>query len=156
MMTKEALFFLAGAGLALASMPAPALAQPMSGDWHHHGMAMLAGLHLTPDQKTSLHQAFDSQKATMHALFREDEALHRQMRDGLFSGASGATLSALMQKDEAVHAKMDAEHLQMMLQLRSVLTPAQLAEAKATMAKMDSLHAQERALWHGGENASTN
>ncbi len=49
------------------------------------------------------------------------------------------------------------EQIQDAIAIRNVLTPAQLAQISATKAKLDSIHAEMKALWaqSGGTGSST-
>lgn len=139
------------AGLALLAalaLPLAARAQPAPGPDHHGMMDVIPLLGLTATQQAQIHTMFDTRRGAMHAAMAQEHALHRQFAQALLSGASSTTLAGLQQQSEALRARMDAEHLQMLLQMRSLLTPAQLAAAQTKLTRLAALHAQERALMH--------
>ena len=46
-----------------------------------------------------------------------------------------------------LHDQMMNEQIQDAIAIRNVLTPAQLAQISATKTKLDSIHAEMKALW---------
>jgi hypothetical protein len=54
-----------------------------------------------------------------------------------------------------IHDQMMNEQIQDAIAIRNVLTPAQLSQISATKAKLDSIHAEMKALWAQSGSPST-
>jgi Spy/CpxP family protein refolding chaperone len=139
---------LAGAaafGLALTSVAA--VAEPMRG-WGRHGdeMEILAGVNLTDAQKSQIHAIEHDSWSHQRASFEQLRAIHGQLQAGVLAGESAAQLAPLLSQAEAIRTAMDQQHLATVLQVRGTLTTAQLSQAATNLAKLTSLHEQERAM----------
>lgn len=114
-------------------------------------LGMLQALSLSDAQKTQVQAAMESGR-TAAAPYREQlQAIEAQIKAKL--AASGAVAMAdvapLLQQKEQVMAELDQAHMATVLQVRSVLTPAQIAQAASMETQLATLHAQERAVMNG-------
>ena len=136
---------------------AAASAQPIGDDWHHGGpgggeMAFLRGLHLTEAQKQQAHAILKDAFARGRPAMEQMHALQEQKITLLLTaGSTAAQIEPIVKQEESLHSQMEARHLQLALQLRALLTPAQLAQAADLHGKLEALHAQERATLEGTE-----
>ncbi len=128
-----------------------ALAQGWEG--HHHGFdggefGMLHALSLTDAQRTQVHAAMEAGR-TASAPYREQlGAIQAQLRAKLTASGTVAMadVAPLLQQKERVMAELDQTHMATVLQIRSVLTPEQIAQAASMETQLATLHAQERAV----------
>ena len=153
--------------LGAALLPFAALAQ--SGDapdfapgGFHMGMhgpeaALLSGVNLSSVQQTQVQQLRDAARTQAKPLMQQLRSLHEQIDGLLFAaGAVDTTkLTALRTQEATLRGQLDDLHLNTILQVRSVLTPAQLAQAAATHTQMESLHDQMHNLMHQGAQSPT-
>jgi Spy/CpxP family protein refolding chaperone len=138
---------------AAALVPALALASPMGGGWHHDGMDILHGVSLTDTQKEQLKQIESSSWTQMKSAGEQMRTLHEQLESGLLAGQSLGQLTAIQSKEAALRDQMDQLHLSTEVQIRNLLTPAQLAFASSQHAKLAALHEQEHAVMHSGQTS---
>ncbi len=140
----------------LAGLVGTAGAAVAQGWGGHHGFGgrdggefgMLRALSLTDAQKTQVHAAMESGR-TASAPYREQlHAIEAQLHAKLTSSGAVAMadMAPLLQQKEQVMAELDQTRMATVLQVRSVLTPAQIAQAASMQAQLASLHAQERAV----------
>ena len=74
----------------------------------------------------------------------------------LASGSvNSSQLAALQSTASSIHAQLDQQRLSTELQVRAVLTSAQVAQAATNHAQMESLHQQMHSLMHAGAQSST-
>jgi len=116
------------------------------------GMALpmlLRGANLTVDQKAQVQQIMTNHRATFRDLFSQLRAAQDQMANKLF--ASGklqeADLTSEVQKISQLRNQLAEEGLRVVLEIRGILTPEQLAKASQLKSQMESLHGQMRNLW---------
>jgi Spy/CpxP family protein refolding chaperone len=111
-----------------AAPPPPANAHHA---WHHPMLEILRGVTLTPDQKTQIHQLIHSNRGALHSEFTQLRSLHQQYRQALLSGASQDQLNALQQQQDTIHTQLERMDSALEIQVRSLLTPQQIAQAQA-------------------------
>ena len=143
---KHLVLAAATAGLLTAGA---ARAQPEGhGGWHHDGMEILHGLDLTDAQKTEVHKIMQANWSQMKPVMQQMHAIHEQIVTKLTAAGavSEADLTPLVQQEETLRNQMDEGRLSTALQIRGLLTPAQLAKAASTHQQLEALHEQERAV----------
>jgi periplasmic protein CpxP/Spy len=153
--------------LCAALLPLAAVAQP--GDapdgmpMHFHGgmrgpdSALLQGVTLTSAQQAQIASIHQTNWAAAKPIMQQLRATETQIHDLLLAAGSVNTtqLTALQQTASSLHAQLDAQRLNTMLQVRAVLTSAQLAQAASTHAQMQALHDQMHSLMQSGTESST-
>ena len=133
----------------MLAMGGMAMAQPpegMHGHWGHgEGMEFLHGVNLTDAQKTQIHDIMKSSFASMKPLMEQARTLHEQQATTFLSAGAvtAESLKPTLAKEEALRTQIDAARIDTMLQIRSLLTPEQLAQAASVHSQMEALHAQE-------------
>jgi Spy/CpxP family protein refolding chaperone len=137
----------------------PAKAQLRPGPHERGGMAgdgagialplLLRGANLTADQKSQVQQIMANHRATLRDLFSQLRAAQDQMANKLFSTArlQEADLAPQVQQIAQLRNQLADEGLRVVLEIRGVLTPEQLAKASQLKSQMQSLHSQMRSLW---------
>ena len=137
----------------------PARAQLRPGPHERGGMAgdgagialplLLRGANLTADQKSQVQQIMANHRATFRDLFGQLRAAQDQMANKLFSAGrlQEADLAPQVQQIAQVRNQLAEEGLRVVLEIRGVLTPEQLAKASQLKSQMQSLHSQMRSLW---------
>jgi Spy/CpxP family protein refolding chaperone len=152
-MTLRRTAFAALAAAALA-LPGLASAQPMEHGWHHGGpgddMEFLHGLNLTDAQKEQAHSLMKAAFAQAKLLMEQMHTLREQHITLLLTaGSTKEQLAAVLHQEESVRNELDSQRLTTALQLRSLLTPEQLAQAADLHTKLEALHEQERQTIEG-------
>lgn len=151
---------LIGTALVVVSLRAlPSYAQPSPGFHGPRGGMMgdgagmmlpllLRAANLTADQKTQVQQIMANHRATLHDLFSQLRAVQDQMSTKLFSaGAVGETdLAPQTQQISDLRNQLAEEGLKVVLEIRNILTPDQLAKASQLKAQMESLRNQMKNL----------
>jgi len=137
----------------------PARAQLRPGPHERGGMAgdgaaialplLLRGANLTADQKSQVQQIMANHRATFRDLFGQLRAAQDQMANKLFSAGrlQEADLAPQVQQIAQLRNQLADEGLKVVLEIRGVLTPEQLAKASQLKSQMQSLHSQMRSLW---------
>ena len=137
----------------------PAKAQLRPGPHERGGMAgdgagialplLLRGANLTADQKSQVQQIMANHRVTLRDLFSQLRAAQDQMANKLFSTArlQEADLAPQVQQIAQLRNQLADEGLRVVLEIRGVLTPEQLAKASQLKSQMQSLHSQMRSLW---------
>jgi Spy/CpxP family protein refolding chaperone len=131
-----------------------ASAQPMGPEFHHGGgMEFLHGLNLTDAQKAQMQQIHKAGWAQMKPIMTQMRSVHEQIVNRMLAAGdvTAEDLAPLVTQEEALRNQMDSLHLSQTLQMRSVLTREQLAQAATTHTKIEALHAQEHAVMTGEE-----
>jgi Spy/CpxP family protein refolding chaperone len=120
---------------------------------HRHGgsqsqLGFLAGVTLTDEQQAQLHQLLQASHAQIKPLEQQIHALRKQIFDQLASAAAvdGTQITALQQQAAQLREQVDEQRLATALQIRALLTPAQLAQAAQIHQQLASLHAQMKNL----------
>jgi len=116
------------------------------------GMALpllLRGAKLTPDQKAQVQQIMTHHRVRFRDLFSKLRVSQDQMANKLFSPErlQEADLAPQVQQVSQLRNQLAEEGLKVVLQIRDVLTPEQLAKASQLKSQMESLHSQMRNLW---------
>jgi Spy/CpxP family protein refolding chaperone len=140
------------AALCAAAVPVAALAAPGGHGGHqgHHGaFGFLQGVTLTPEQKTQIHQITQASWTTAKPLMQQLRTDRQQISDLLANGGAvtAAQLTPIQQQAEQVRQQLDSQRLATALQIRQLLTPAQLAQSAQMHQQLASLHQQERAVF---------
>jgi len=110
---------------------------------------LLRGANLTPDQKTQVKQIMANRRATLQDLLNQLRAAQDHIANKLFSTArlQETDLAPEIQQISQLRNQLAEEGFRVVLEIRSVLTPEQLAKASQLKAQMQSLHSQMRSLW---------
>ena len=146
----------------------------MNGPMGHHGFhgmhggmdalgmplpLLLKTANLTDAQKQQIHTIFENRRAARKAEYQQLHAAREAIAAKFTSTGTVAAsdLSSPVATMTQIHDQMMNEQIQDAIAIRNVLTPAQLAQISATKAKLDSIHAEMKALWAqgGGPSAST-
>lgn len=145
--------------LAICLWALPGYTQSRSGSYERGGVALdgtgialpllLRAANLTADQKTQVRQIMANHRATLHDLFSQLRAAQDQMANQLFSTEKidEAGLSPQVQQIAQLRNQLAEEGLRVVLEIRNILTPEQLAKASQLKSQMQSLHRQMRSLW---------
>ena len=104
---------------------------------------------LTDAQKQQIHTIFESRRTARKAEIEQLKTAKEAIAAKFTSTGSVATsdLSVPVSTITQLQAQMTNEQIQDAVAIRNVLTPAQLAQISATKAKLDSIHAEMKALW---------
>ena len=137
----------------------PAHAQLRPGPHERGGMAgdgtgialplLLRGANLTADQKSQVQQIMANHRAALRDLFSQLRSAQDQMANKLFSTGrlQEADLAPQVQQIAQLRNQLADEGLRVVLEIRGVLTPEQLAKASQLKSQVQSLHSQMRSLW---------
>jgi len=118
---------------------------------------LLKTANLTDAQKQRIHTIFENRRASRKAEFEQLKAAKEQIAAKYTSTGTVAAsdLSAPVGQITALRTQMANEQVQDAIAIRNVLTPAQLAQISATKTKLDSIHAEMRALFAQSSSNST-
>ncbi len=124
----------------------------MYGGMRGHGspfMLLLKSANLTDAQKTQIHAIFQARRASRKAEFQQLKAAREAIAAKFTSTGpvAAADLSSSVSTITQLRTQMANERLSDAIAIRNLLTPAQLAQVSATKAKLDSIHAELKALW---------
>jgi Spy/CpxP family protein refolding chaperone len=149
------------AALCAALVPLAAIAAPDGAGRHHHGghgpLSFLQGVTLTPEQKTQVHQIMQASWTQAKPLMQQLRADHKQI-DDLLAGTGTVTeaqLTGIQQQAGQLQQQLASQRLATALQVRALLSPAQLAQAAQTHQQLQSLHQQERAVFQAAHPDAT-
>ena len=142
------------AALCAVVAPLAAVAATDAPGSHHHGrhrgeFGFLEGVTLTPEQQTQIHQIVQASWTNAKPLMQQLRADHKQIGD-LLAGTGSVTeaqLTPIEQQAAQIEQQLASQRLATALQVRALLTPAQLAQSAQTHQQLESLHQQERALF---------
>src|SRR5580658_1012121 len=118
-------------------------------------LALLDGFGGFDSGETRTQAQFDQEHAVIQAHEAEVETLKQRMQalsdqiSNILSGSGAvdtSVLSSLEQQRSDLQAQRDATNLDMLMQIRALLTPAQLADVARRHAQLSALHQQELAL----------
>ena len=141
------------AALCATVVPFAALAAPQGhgghGGHHQGAFGFLKGVTLTPEQQTQIHQIMQTSWNTAKPLAEQLRTDRKQIADLLAStgAVTAAQLTPIQQQAEQVRQQLDSQRLATALQIRALLTPAQLAQSAQVHQQLASLHQQERAIF---------
>ncbi len=112
---------------------------------------LLKKLNLTADQQASLQQIMDSHKPTLQALFQQLRAAHQAVSDKFFAPGPVAVEDLSTQTDQInkVRQALMKEGLAVALEIRNLLTPAQLTQSAQLQQQLRALHEQMHDLMEG-------
>ncbi|MGH7922958.1 MAG: Spy/CpxP family protein refolding chaperone [Candidatus Binatus sp.] len=126
----------------------------------HGGMDMLGvplplllkTANLTDAQKQKIRTIFENRRTSRKAEFQQLQAAREAIAAKFMSTGAVASsdLSSSVSTITQLQSQMTNERVQDAIAIRNVLTPAQLAQISATKAKLDSIHAEMKALWAQG------
>jgi Spy/CpxP family protein refolding chaperone len=110
---------------------------------------LIRGANLTTDQQAQVRQIMANHRTTFRDLLSQLRASQDQMANKLFSTArlQEADLAPHVQQISQLRNQLAEQGLRVVLEIRAVLTPEQLAKASQLKSQMDSLHSQIRSLW---------
>ena len=110
---------------------------------------LLRTANLTDAQKQQIHTIFQNRRASRKAEYQQLKAAKEAIAAKFTSTGSVAAsdLSVPVTTMTQLHDQMMNEQIQDAIAIRNVLTPAQLTQISATKAKLDSIHAEMKALW---------
>jgi Spy/CpxP family protein refolding chaperone len=127
--------------------------------FHGHGGGMdvvgvplpllLRTANLTDAQKQQIRGIFEARRASRHAEMEELRTAKEAIAAKYTSTGTVAAsdLSSQVATITQIQDQMTNEQIQDAVAIRNVLTPAQLTQISATKAKLDSIHAEMKALW---------
>jgi hypothetical protein len=111
-------------------------------------MMGLQAAHLTADQQNKVDQIMASNRSQIHPLIQQLHSVHEQIANKLLTAGTVTASDLAPLEDQA--AKLDAQIQQQALnaavQVRDILTPAQVTQMAQFHQKMTALQAQMRSL----------
>jgi Spy/CpxP family protein refolding chaperone len=118
---------------------------------------LLKSANLTDAQKEQIHTIFENRRSARKAEYQQLKAAKEQIAAKYTSTGTVAAsdLAAPVGQITALKAQMANEQIQDAIAIRNVLTPAQLAQISATKTKLDSIHAEMKALFAQSSSNST-
>ena len=133
-----AFILVAGSGVALLSAdPAPDKPAGMM-RYGRMGMGMgmgfplfLRGVNLTADQKTQVQQIMSNHRETFRGLLSQLRSVHSEIESKILSAGNveETDLTAPIQQLSQLQSQLADENLKVTLEIRTLLTPDQLAQA---------------------------
>jgi Spy/CpxP family protein refolding chaperone len=110
---------------------------------------LLRGINLTPEQKTQVHDIIASHRSTFQETFNKLHTVHKDMADKLVAPGELQESDLLPQRQQIANLRnqLTQEGLKVMLEIRRVLTPEQLAKAAQLKQRMEALRAEMRSLF---------
>jgi len=144
------------ASLVLGVLPPVALSQMRPGGPGGEGFEGMHGMHmllraanLTADQKNQVHDLMKASKMQNKGTFKQIRALQEQIADKLASTGSvtESDLTALQSQIVQLKGQLATQSMKSALQIRALLTPAQLSKVADMHVKMKALHEQEHQLF---------
>jgi Spy/CpxP family protein refolding chaperone len=104
---------------------------------------------LTDAQKQQIHTIFESRRTARKAEYQQLKTAKEAIAAKFTSTGpvAASDLSSSVATMTQIHDQMMNEQIQDAIAIRNVLTPAQLTQISATKAKLDSIHAEMKALW---------
>jgi Spy/CpxP family protein refolding chaperone len=138
--------------VATLALAAPVAAQQAGGGWRHGGgeMRILRSLGLSTAQQTQVQQLVQAARAQMQPLTQQLGALHEQLATAVLTASTtGADLQPLVQQETQLRSQLETARYALLLQIRDVLTPAQLSQAATMLQQLASLHSAERSITGG-------
>jgi len=128
-----------------------AIASPGGGGGWEPGaqlMQLVKRANLTSQQQTQIQDIRATAKSQEKSLRQQWVALHQQMADKILatSAPALADFTSVTQQMEQVHAQQIKLGLQTALQIRAVLTPAQVTHIAQLHTQLSNLNAQRQAV----------
>jgi len=120
---------------------------PGGGGWMGGGR-MLHALDLSADQKQQVQDIVTAHRTTLAPLVANERAAKQALGDKLFGTGtvSSQDVDALVTQESQARLALMRERLATALEVRNVLTPAQIQKAATIRTGMKELHAQMRQL----------
>ena len=108
----------------------------------------LRAANLTADQQAQVKKIMEDNRIALHGQFQQMHTAREQMAAKLFSTGpmTAADLSTQSQQIAQAQQQMLQNELKVALQVRAILTPAQLQKVAQFHQQFESLHQQMRAL----------
>lgn len=118
--------------------------------WTPRLRALIKYANLTPDQETQVQGILEKAAPQRKSLRLQSAALREQMAEKMLGSGTvtAADFSSLTQQDAQVHQQQVELVLNVSVQIRNLLTPAQLSHVAQLHQQMKSLNAQKRQLLH--------
>ena len=112
---------------------------------------LLRGVGLTADQKVQMRAIMDTHRAIFPELFKQLRDAHKALAMQLLAAGEvkAEDLAPQLQHINQLRAQLLREGTQVMLEVRQVLTPEQLARAAQLKARMQALHDEMGSLMRG-------
>jgi hypothetical protein len=129
-------------------MPSKLVIGPAVNDLYDDDLGFTRGIALTAEQQAQADALIRAGGEQTHETVQSLDAVRAQA-DAQLNGTGSATYAQIAQlQQQAVRliARQDADRLNLAVQVRSILTPDQLAQAQALHDQLASLHEQEAAL----------
>ena len=131
-------------------MPAPGAGSGPGGEGDATMMfpMLLRRLGLTPDQSRQVRDIMEKHRPKFQALFTEVRAANEAMASRLFSPGTvtAAELDPSIRQVASLREQLVREGANVALEIRTVLTPEQLAKAADIRQKLEALHTQMKQL----------
>ncbi|MGA6972169.1 MAG: periplasmic heavy metal sensor [Candidatus Binatus sp.] len=117
---------------------------------------LLRTANLTDSQKQQIKAIFQARRESRQTEFQQMKAAKEAIAAKYTSTGTVAAsdLSSQVATITQLQAQITNERIEDAIAIRNVLTPAQLASISATKAKLDSIHAEMKALWAQSGSAS--
>ena len=114
---------------------------------------LLQSADLTEDQQRKVHEIMSSRQPNFRRLFGELHEAHEALGDRVFGDEKLADgdLDADMEKVMKLRGQLMREGTQVVLEVRRILTPEQLAKVESTRKRLEELRSEMRELF-GGSN----
>jgi len=111
-------------------------------------MMLLHNANLTADQQNQIHTIMHNNRQQMKNLFEQLHSIDQQVAAKLLGSAAvtASDFTALEQQKSQIQQQIDQNMINTSLQIRALLTPAQLSAAAATNQQIEILHRQIEAL----------
>jgi Spy/CpxP family protein refolding chaperone len=117
-------------------------------------MFLLRTANLTAQQKTQVRKIMRAGHSQVKPLFEQLHSIDEQIASKLLgkSKVSASDFTALEQQKAKIQQQIDQNMIDTSIQIRNLLTPAQLSKMAETHEKLESLHKQIQALLGPGGN----
>jgi Spy/CpxP family protein refolding chaperone len=117
---------------------------------------LLKGVDLTAEQKTQVREIMSAQRKTLRTQFEQLRTAHEEMANKLLTPGEvkEEDFTPQIQRITQLREQLMREGLHVMLAVRKVLTPEQLAKAVQLKERMQALHNEMRGLLHDKGSAS--
>ena len=97
---------------------------------------------MTPEQRRQVREIFMADRGARRDVMKQLRDAHEALGDKMLAGGtvSDADVAPLLDKIASLHRQLLDHGAKTMLQVRTIATPAQLAEAAKTKQRLDELH----------------
>ena len=118
---------------------------------------LLKGVDLTPEQEAQVKTLMAGQRENLRAQFQQLRATHEEMANKLFTPGEVKVedLAPQMQRITQIREQLMKDGLNVMLEVRKILTAEQLAKAIQIKERMKILHEEMRSLLHEKGSGAT-